>query len=115
LVAAATRIAAQGTRARADHAAAIVGLGELLASRGDGEEACRCWPASRVGRDAAVGHWRGWRGGTGDGDIESRLDALLDRVKDDGARQEFVDLLELLGPDDRARRLPARSSRSRLY
>lgn len=35
------------------------------------------------------------------GDIPARLDALLDRVKsDDEARQEFVDLLELLGPDD---------------
>ena len=29
------------------------------------------------------------------------LDGLLDRVKDDEeARQEFVDLLETLGPDD---------------
>jgi putative thioredoxin len=29
------------------------------------------------------------------------LEALLDRVKDDqGARQEFVDLLEVLGPED---------------
>jgi putative thioredoxin len=33
--------------------------------------------------------------------IESKLDDLLDRVReDDGARQEFVDLLELLGPQD---------------
>jgi putative thioredoxin len=33
--------------------------------------------------------------------VEGKLDALLDRVKDDdGARQEFVDLLEVLGPDD---------------
>ena len=37
-----------------------------------------------------------------DGDeVSSRLDGLLDRVKDDDeARQEYVDLLELLGPDD---------------
>jgi len=34
-------------------------------------------------------------------DIGGRLDALLERVKDDDeARQEYVDLLELLGPDD---------------
>ena len=34
-------------------------------------------------------------------DVESQLDALLDRVKgDDEARQQFVDLLELLGPED---------------
>ncbi|MGH9058838.1 MAG: tetratricopeptide repeat protein [Acidimicrobiales bacterium] len=39
---------------------------------------------------------------TGDGDgLEAKLDALLERVKaDEGARQEFVDLLEVLGPDD---------------
>ena len=34
-------------------------------------------------------------------DVASKLDALLERVKDDDeARQEFVDLLEVLGPDD---------------
>ncbi|MGH9055940.1 MAG: tetratricopeptide repeat protein [Acidimicrobiales bacterium] len=33
--------------------------------------------------------------------VESKLDALLERVRDDEtARQEFVDLLEVLGPDD---------------
>lgn len=35
------------------------------------------------------------------GDVAVKLDALLERVKDDdAARQEFVDLLEVLGPDD---------------
>jgi putative thioredoxin len=35
------------------------------------------------------------------GELTGRLDGLLDRVKgDEEARQEFVDLLELLGPDD---------------
>jgi putative thioredoxin len=34
-------------------------------------------------------------------DIEGKLDALLERVKgDEEARQEFLDLLEVLGPDD---------------
>jgi putative thioredoxin len=34
-------------------------------------------------------------------DVEGKLDTLLDRVKDDEeARQEFLDLLEVLGPDD---------------
>ena len=38
---------------------------------------------------------------TFDDEVEGRLDALLDRVKDDDeARQEFVDLLELMGADD---------------
>jgi putative thioredoxin len=44
------------------------------------------------------------RARTGDADatdVTGRLDGLLDRVKaDEDARQEFVDLLELLGPDD---------------
>ena len=46
---------------------------------------------ARLGDEAAA---------TNDG-IESKLDTLLDRVKgDEGARQEFLDLLEVLGPDD---------------
>jgi putative thioredoxin len=37
----------------------------------------------------------------GEDGVEAKLDALLDRVRDDdAARQEFVDLLEVLGPDD---------------
>ncbi|MDQ6783378.1 MAG: tetratricopeptide repeat protein [Actinomycetota bacterium] len=37
----------------------------------------------------------------GDGDVTTKLDALLERVKgDDGARQQFIDLLEVLGPED---------------
>lgn len=33
--------------------------------------------------------------------MATQLDALLDQVKDDDdARQQFLDLLELLGPDD---------------
>jgi putative thioredoxin len=35
------------------------------------------------------------------GDPASELDALLERVKDDEeARRRFLDLLEVLGPDD---------------
>lgn len=33
-------------------------------------------------------------------DIEEQLAGLLPNVKDDDARQQFVDLLELMGPDD---------------
>jgi putative thioredoxin len=37
----------------------------------------------------------------GDDGVDSKLDALLERVKgDEEARQEFIDLLEVLGPDD---------------
>jgi putative thioredoxin len=36
-----------------------------------------------------------------DGEVETKLDDLLERVRDDEtARQEFLDLLEVLGPDD---------------
>jgi putative thioredoxin len=36
-----------------------------------------------------------------DGGVEAKLDDLLDRVRDDdAARQEFLDLLEVLGPED---------------
>jgi putative thioredoxin len=39
--------------------------------------------------------------GASDGEITAKLDALLDRVKqDDAARQEYLDLLEVLGADD---------------
>jgi putative thioredoxin len=38
---------------------------------------------------------------TGDAEVEARLQALLERVRDDDkARQEFIDLLETLGPED---------------
>jgi putative thioredoxin len=40
-------------------------------------------------------------GGLSDDGIEAKLDALLDNVRgDDAARQEFIDLLEVLGSDD---------------
>jgi len=59
---------------------------------------------SRVPETAEVRHLMA-RARVGDGvrvdNIEPKLDALLERVKaDEEARQEFVDLLEVLGPDD---------------
>ena len=51
-----------------------------------------------------------------DGEVEARLTALLDRVRDDdGARQEFVDLLETLGPDDPRTNSFRRALATRLY
>ncbi len=80
----------------------IAALAELLATDGRGEEALallekvpetaetrRIAALARTGPDAGE-------------DIETRLAALLDRVKeDDTARQEFVDLLELQPDEDR--------------
>ncbi len=46
---------------------------------------------ARIGDDAVV---------NGEG-VEAKLDDLLERVKgDEAARQEFLDLLEVIGPDD---------------
>ncbi|MCC6227039.1 MAG: thioredoxin [Microthrixaceae bacterium] len=85
-----------------DNADAVVGLAELLVVDGKADEALelieRIPPSADTRRVAALAR-------TGvdavGGDIDAKLDALLLNVKtDDDARQEFVDLLELLGPDD---------------
>jgi len=89
-----------------DHEGAVVALAELLAERGDGEGALqllaripetadtrRVAARARLGDEAETAN--------ADGEVESKLDSLLERVKDDeAARQEFLDLLEVLGPDD---------------
>ena len=80
---------------------AIVALGELLVERGDGEEALalleRIPESERTRKVAAAARL----GVVPDDDHDATLTALLPRVKtDDEARQEFVDILELMGPDD---------------
>lgn len=85
----------------ADNEAAIVALGQLLASDGRGEEALQL--IERIPESAGTRHVAALAraGDVATADIESKLDALLDQVKaSDEARQEFLDLLELLGPDD---------------
>lgn len=86
------------------HPAAVVALAELLVERGENDEALellsrvpetgearRVAALARVGNGSAGGH----------DDVEARLTGLLERVRDDEeARREFVDLLEVLGPDD---------------
>jgi len=55
---------------------------------------------------------------SGDGaeGVEAKLDALLERVKaDTAARQEFVDLLEVLGPDDPRTAAYRRALTARLF
>ena len=84
------------------HPGAVVGLAEMLVEQGQGDEALkllgRVPQTAEVRRVAALA-----RVGSADGkpDHSAELDALLDRVKaDDGARQRYLDLLELMGPDD---------------
>jgi putative thioredoxin len=84
------------------NAAAVVALAELVVGDGRRDEAlellARIPESAETRRVAALA-----RTGVsmGEDDIETKLGGLLDRVKsDDAARQEYVDLLELLGPDD---------------
>ena len=92
-----------------DHAGAVVALAELLVGEGRGDEALSLLariPESaetrRVAAQARLGSVEGnGEGPSADDGLTARLDGLLDRVKEDeGARQEFLDVLELLGPDD---------------
>lgn len=65
----------------------------LLAKVADSTEARHIAAQARLGSEAAADD-----AGV---DVEDRLDGLLDKVKsDDAARQEFLDVLEVLGPDD---------------
>jgi putative thioredoxin len=87
--------------------AAIVAMAESLVQRGEGDEALalleRIPETAETRRVAALARVGGEFASNGEvsADVTAKLDALLDRVKDDeDARQEFVDLLELLGPSD---------------
>ena len=96
-----------------DHEGAIVALAELLADRrGEGDADAALALLGRIPETpetrrvaALVRTGAAADGPEGDGaageDVTAKLDALLDRVKDDNdARQEYVDLLEVMGPDD---------------
>jgi putative thioredoxin len=79
---------------------AIVALGELLIARGETEEAlalvARIPESDRTRRVAAKA-----RLGVVTDDHDATLNDLLEKVKaDDDARQQYVDILELMGPDD---------------
>ena len=79
----------------------IVALAELLVDRGDNDEAlsllARIPETERTRRIAAAARL----GGEPADDHDATLTALLERVKDDeDARQEFLDILELMGPSD---------------
>jgi putative thioredoxin len=90
----------QALELEADHPAGVPALAELLVGRGESEEAlsllARVPETAETRRIAALA-----RTGAAPDDVDQRLTALLDKVKsDDTARQQFIDLLELLGPDD---------------
>jgi putative thioredoxin len=88
-----------------DHRGAILALAELLVSRGEEDEAlsllARIPEDSETRRIAALARLGGPAAAPSDDGLEERLDGLLERVReDDAARQEFIDLLETMGPED---------------
>ena len=90
------------------HEGAVVALAELL-TRSGGEAGAaealalleRIPESAETRRVAALARMGAEEVAEFENGLDARLDALLDRVKDDDdARQEYVDVLELLGPDD---------------
>ena len=87
-----------------DHVDATLALAELIITNGNKDEALRL--LARIPETPEVRHLlalarRGDELRTDGSEVSGKLDALLAKVKtDDAARQEFIDLLELLGPTD---------------
>jgi putative thioredoxin len=111
-----------------DLPAAVVGLAEILVGRGEDEEAlgllAKIPDVGEARRVAALARLAvagtsvaANANGAGRGaELETHLDALLERVKsDDEARQEFVDLLETMDPSDPRRDQYRRALASRLF
>ena len=88
-----------------DHEGAIAALARMMIARGDADDAIALLgripetPDTRLLlAEARLSSQQVDVEGVG---VEDLLDGLLDRVRDDtSARQEFLDLLETLGPDD---------------
>ena len=104
-----------------DHPGAIVALAELLVAKGETEAALALvgkipeTPETRrvsaLARLATSGTTVG-----ADADIEGRLNELLEVAKDDDdARQEFLDILEAMDPEDGRRAKYRRALSSRLF
>lgn len=87
-----------------DHHTAVPALAEMLVAKGEHDMALellgRVPESPDVRRIAALARTGGVPGEVAD-ELDAKLDALLDRVKtDEDARQEFLDLLEVMGADD---------------
>ncbi|CAB4759555.1 unannotated protein [freshwater metagenome] len=95
---------------------AIIALADLLVARNDSEEAlallARIPETPESKRIAALAR----AGAQPLDDFDAQLDALLDQVKaDEEARQRFVDLLEIMGPDDARTPIYRRKLTQRLF
>ena len=103
-----------------DHPGAVVGLADLLVRRGDTEEAlallARVPETAETRRVAALARMAAAGRLPPSDNVEAKLDALLERVRDDeAARRELLDLLEVLGPDDPRTSRYRRAMTSRLF
>ncbi|MDP9072050.1 MAG: tetratricopeptide repeat protein [Actinomycetota bacterium] len=102
-----------------DHPDAVVRMAELLVGRGETEEALALLarvPETAEGRRVAALARVGGDGDGHGGDPTAELDSLLDRVKDEeAARQRFLDLLEVMGPDDPRTSTYRRALTARLF
>ncbi len=100
-----------------DHAGAVVALAALLIGAGQTDEALAVLgriPENPETRSLAA-EARLKARGIDQVDV-ARLDGLLDSVRgDEAARQEFLDLLEAMGPDDPRTATYRRSLASRLF
>jgi putative thioredoxin len=96
---------------------AVIGLASLLVEQGDTDDALQLLeriPENAETRRLAALARTGVAGA--DDDIDARLDELLERVRDDDdARSAFVDLLEVLGPDDPRTASYRKALTARLY
>ncbi len=88
----------------ADHVGATVALAEVLVADDRGDDALAVLariPESADTRRVAAEARTGIHAAAPADGLDERLDGLLDRVKEDeDARQEFLDVLELMGADD---------------
>lgn len=88
-----------------DHPGAVVGLARVLVAQGDPDGAldllARIPDTAEARQVAAEARLSRQHVDVPSDGVDALLDALLDRVKaDEDARQEFLDLLETLGPED---------------
>ncbi len=109
----------QALELQPDHPGAVGGLARLLLAAGDPDGAiellARVPETAEIRALAAEARLAGQDVALGD-DVTPLLDGLLDRVRDDdAARQEFLDVLETLGPDDPRTAGYRRALASRLF
>ncbi len=99
------------------HEKAILSLATLLVDKGgEAEKQEALALLARLPETSEVRHLQARARVGEERDVTERLDALLERVKeDDAARQEYLDLLELMGPGDPRVASYRRALTSRLF